>query len=344
MEPILEPDLPIVDPHHHLWDRRALLARLPPPSHGFDQVLPRTPLYLLDQLNGDIGAGHNVCATVFVECGVYYRSTGEDAVKPVGETEFVNGVAAMSASGQYGSARACAAIVGHANLALGDAVAPVLEAHIGAGGGRFRGIRDRSAWDADPAVLGPLGGRAVEGALAGAAFRKGFSHLARLGLSFDAWVLEPQLPQVVDLARAFPETPIVLDHVGTPLGVGRYRGRREERFATWRENICALASCQNVAIKLGGLAMPFCGFPSLLASPAAHSEQLAQEWRPYIEACIEAFGPKRAMFESNFPVDAVTCPYATLWNAFKRITGAYSADDKHALYFGAAAAFYRLAL
>lgn len=342
MEPILEPDLPIIDPHHHLWDRRAIVGHLPPPRHGFDHVLPRTPLYLIDQLTADMSAGHNVRATVFVECGVYYRSTGDDAFKPVGETEFVNGVAAMSASGQYGAGRACAAIVGHANLALGDAIAPVLEAHIAAGGGRFRGIRDRGAWDEDPVVLGPLGAHASARAFERPEFRKGFAHLAKLGLSFDAWVLEPQLPEVVDLARAFPETRIVLDHVGTPLGIGRYQ--REARFAAWRESIRALAACENVMIKLGGLAMPFCGFPSLLATPEAPSEQIAAEWRPYIETCIEAFGPKRAMFESNFPVDAVTCSYATLWNVFKRITASYSAADKAALYAGSAAAFYRIDL
>lgn len=344
MEPILEPELAIIDPHHHLWDRRALIGQLPPPRHGFEHVLPRTPIYLLDQLNGDMSAGHNVVATVFVECGVYYRAGGEAAFKPVGETEFVNGVAAMSASGQYGAARACAGIVGYADLAQGDAIARVLEAHISAGGGRFRGIRDRGAWDADPDVLGPLAGHAQEGAFARATFRAGFAHLGRLGLSFDAWVLEPQIPDVIDLARAFPEARIVLDHVGTPLNIGRYAGKRDERFATWRDNIRALAGCPNVMIKLGGLAMPFCGFPSLLSSPEVSSEQLANEWRPHIETCIEAFGPTRAMFESNFPVDAVTCSYATLWNAFKRITAGYSNDEKRALFSGSASTFYRLGI
>jgi len=340
MEDILDPDLPIIDPHHHLWDYRAVVPNLPPPKHGFDHVLPRTPLYLLDQLSADMGAGHNVRGTVFIECGAYYRSSGPDALKPVGETEFVNGVAAMSASGHYGPARACAGIVGHANLALGDAVAPVLEAHLAAGGGRFRGIRDRGAWDADPNVLGALHG--VEDSFARPEFRKGFAHLARLGLSFDAWVLEPQLPMVIDLARAFPDTSIVLDHVGTPLGSGRYTGQREARFGTWRDSIRTLATCQNVMVKLGGLAMPFCAFPSLLSEPEAPSAQLAQEWRPYVETCIEAFGATRCIFESNFPVDAVTCSYRTLWNAFKRLSAGASETEKLALFGGSAARFYRL--
>ncbi|MBU2134963.1 MAG: amidohydrolase family protein [Alphaproteobacteria bacterium] len=341
-EPILEPELPIIDPHHHLWDMRQRFGPdAPPPRHGFDVLLRRSPHYLLDQLLADLGAGHDVRATVFVECGVMYRADASAALAPVGETEFVNGVAAMSASGLYGEARACAGIVGHADLTLGDAVAPVLEAHLAAGGGRFRGIRQSARHDPDPAVLGPLGGMPA-GLYSSTAFRTGFAHLAAHDLSFDAWLLEPQLSDLIDLASAFPETTIILDHVGTPLGIGAYAGQREARFDAWRDNIHALAERPNVVCKIGGLAMPFLGFPSFMAEPPATSAVLAQEWRPYVETAIAAFGAQRCMFESNFPVDAGTCDYATLWNAFKRLTSGASADEKAALFHDTARRTYRL--
>jgi predicted TIM-barrel fold metal-dependent hydrolase len=341
-EAILEPDLPIIDPHHHLWDRQAAqIAALPPPRHGFEHIIRRVPRYLLHELLADMKSGHNVIATVFLECGAMYRADGPAEMRCVGETEFVNGVAAMSASGVYGDVRACAGIVGNADLKLGDAVAAVLEAHIAAGGGRFRGIRNSASHDEDPNVLGPLA-RLPAGTYKLDSFRNGFARLAPLGLSFDAWMLEPQLPDLIDLARAFPETPIVLDHVGTPLGIASYEGRREERFPIWRDNIRELAKSQNVTVKLGGLAMVFPGFPSFMADPPAPSEQLATEWKPYIETCIEAFGPSRCMFESNFPVDIGSCDYATLWNAFKRLAAGYSADEKADLFAGTARRFYRL--
>jgi len=299
--------------------------------------------YLLDELLADTGSGHNIVATVFLECSAFNRADGPRAMAPVGETEFVNGVAAMSASGLYGDMRACAGIVGKADLLLGDAVQPVLEAHIRAGGGRFKGIRNSGAWEADKAVLGPLN-RVEQGLYLRDDFRSGFRHLAPMGLSFDAWLLEPQLPDLIDLARAFPETTIVLDHVGTPLGLASYEGRRPERFEVWRANIRELARSSNVNVKLGGLAMAYCNFPSFLAEPRAPSQQLAEEWRPYIETCIEAFGAERCMFESNFPVDMGACSYATLWNAFKRIAAGYSATEKTALFSGAASRVYRLEL
>jgi L-fuconolactonase len=349
-EAILDPDLPIVDPHHHLWDQRSYAP--PPtmpatPQHPFMTAIADARRYLLDELLADTGSGHNVRATVFVECGAMYKADGPPELRPVGETEFVNGVAAMSASGLYGETRACAGIVSKADLLLGDAVKPVLEAHvlagggIAAGGGRFRGIRNSASWDADKEVLGPLN-RVEEGLYLDGTFRKGFAHLAPMGLSFDAWLLEPQLADVIGLARAFPDTTIVLDHVGTPLGRASYAGRLNERFPIWRDNIQDLAKSPNVAVKLGGLAMAFCNFPSFLAEPRAPSEQLAREWAPYIETCIAAFGPERCMFESNFPVDMGACTYATLWNAFKRIAHGYSADEKTALFSGTATKVYRL--
>ena len=341
-ETILEPDLPIVDPHHHLWDRRNY-ATPAAPEHPFMTAIADARRYLLDELLADTGSGHNVVATVFVECGAFYKDDGPVELRVIGETEFVNGVAAMGASGLYGETRACAGIVSRADLMLGDAVAPVLEAHVRAGGGRFRGIRNSASFEADKEVLGPLN-RVEAGLYLSDQFRKGFRHLAPMGLTFDAWLLEPQLPDIIDLARAFPDTTIVLDHVGTPLGRGSYEGRLDERFPIWRENIRELAKSQNVVVKLGGLAMAFCNFPSFLAEPRAPSEQLAAEWGPYIETCIEAFGPERCMFESNFPVDMGSCSYATLWNAFKRIAKGYGAAEKTALFSGTAAKTYRLEL
>ncbi len=338
-EAILEPELPIVDPHHHLWDRRAYVAQ--GPEHPFMTAIAPAARYLLDELLADTGSGHNVTATVFVECGAFYKADGPVELRPVGETEVVNGVAAMSASGLYGDMRACAGIVGRADLLLGDAVTRVLEAHVTAGGGRFRGIRNSASFDTDNEVLGPLN-RVQAGLYRDATFREGFRRLAPLGLSFDAWLLEPQLPDVIDLARAFPDTTIVLDHVGTPLGRASYDGRLPERFPIWKANIQELARSSNAVVKLGGLAMAFCNFPSFLAEPRAPSEQLAREWGPYIETCIEAFGPNRCMFESNFPVDLGSCSYATLWNAFKHIAKAASADEKTALFSGTAKQVYRL--
>ncbi len=341
-EEILEPDLPIVDPHHHLWDQRNY-ATPAAPEHPFMTAIADARRYLLDELLTDTGSGHNVVATVFVECGAMYKADGPAEMRVVGETEFVNGVAAMAASGIYGETKACAGIVSRADLMLGDGVVPVLEAHINAGGGRFRGIRNSASYDADKDVLGPLN-RMEAGFYLSDAFRKGFRHLAPMGLSFDAWLLEPQLPDLIDLARAFPDTTIVLDHVGTPIGRGSYTGKLPERFDVWRDNIRELAKSPKVVVKLGGLAMAFCNFPSFLAQPRAPSTQLAAEWGPYIETCIEAFGAERCMFESNFPVDMGSCTYAVLWNAFKHIAKGASAEEKTALFSGTASKIYRLDL
>jgi L-fuconolactonase len=296
---------------------------------------------LLPEFLADLNTGHNIRATVFMQCGAMYRAEGPDAFKPIGETEFVNGVAAMCASGTYGPVRACAGIVGHVDLTAGAVVREVLEAHLQTAGGRFRGIRHSASYDADSQVLGPLA-RVGPGLFAQKDFRDGYRQLAKLNLSFDAWLLEPQLPELIGLARSFPDTPVILDHVGTPLGIAAYQGRREERFAIWRDNIAKLAALPNVHVKLGGLAMAFCNFPSFLQSPAATSGQLAAEWRPYIETCIESFGAQRCMFESNFPVDMGGCSYPVLWNAFKILARNYSAADKTALFSGTAQRVYRL--
>jgi predicted TIM-barrel fold metal-dependent hydrolase len=342
-EAILEPDLPIIDPHHHLWDLRPLLPAFPEPRHRFLETLVPVAHYTFDQLLADTQTGHNIIGTVFMECGAFYDAARPEAMKPVGEVEYVNGVAAQSASGLYGNLRACAGIVGHANLLLGDAAGAVLECLVEAGGsafgGRFKGIRHQGAWDADPEVLGPPF-HAPEGLYRDAAFREGFAHLGRLGLSFDAWLLEPQLPDVIDLARAFPDQPICLDHCGTPLGNASYAGKLDENFERWRSNILELAQCENVVVKLGGLAMHNCAMPEQGPAAGVGSEELAALWKPYIDTCIEAFGCKRAMFESNYPVDRWGATYPVLWNAFKRLSAGASADEKSDLFAGTAARFY----
>jgi L-fuconolactonase len=346
-EPILEPELVIVDPHHHLWDRPGAAQPAPPPGqasvHPFARVVARRPRYLIDELLGDLKSGHKVRATVFLQCGAMYRADGPVEMRPVGETEFVNGVAAMTASGIYGDVRACHGIVGQADCLLGEKIDPVLEKHMQVAPDRFRGIRHSCSYDPDPAVLGPLS-RQTPGLYLSDQFRAGYARLAKYKMSFDAWLLEPQLPELIDLVRRHPDIPVVLDHVGTPLGLGSYEGRREERFGVWRDNIRKLAELPHVNVKLGGLAMAFCNFPSFLADPPAPSTQLAAEWGPYLETCIEAFGTKRCMFESNFPVDLGSCDYPTLWNAFKVFAKGYSASEKADLFAGTATRFYRLEL
>jgi L-fuconolactonase len=321
-EPILEPDLPIVDPHHHLWDR---VSR-----------------YLFDELHRDIGSGHNVVATVFLECGAMYRAEGDRDMAPVGETEFVNGVAAMAASGLYGSAKLCAGIVGHANLRLGAEVDRVLEAHCRVSE-RFRGIRQCAVWDEDKSIK-TTSMEYPPGLLLDTKFREGFARLAPLGLHFETWIYHPQIGDLADLATAFPDTNIVLDHVGGPIGIGVYTNRRKEIFADWRRAIEDVAKRPNVTVKLGGLGMQVFGFGFEHAERPPSSEKLAEAWRPYVETCIEAFGVDRCMFESNFPVDKRSCSYAVLWNAFKRIAAGSSAEEKAALFSKTAAQFYRLEL
>lgn len=338
-EAVLEPDLKIVDPHHHLWDLRPLLPMFPEPRHRFLETLVPVAHYTFDHFNAEVAeSGHNVVATVFMECGAFYNASYGEAKKVVGEVEFVNGVAAQSASGLYGEARLCAGIVGHADLMAGAAAGEVLDA-LTTASPRFRGIRHAAAWDADPEVLGPPFDHPPERYL-DAGFREGFAELGKRGLTFDAWLLEPQIPDVIDLARAFPDQPICIDHCGTPLGNASYEGRLEERFGIWRDNMIELGKCENVVVKLGGLAMHNCDMPSEGPAAGIGSEELARMWKPYIETCIEAFGTKRAMFESNYPVDRWGGTYANLWNAFKRITADASDDEKADLYAGNAARFY----
>jgi len=326
-EAVIDPDLPIVDPHHHLWDRADWR-------------------YMLPDLLMDTNSGHNIVGTVFVQCRAFHRANGPEGMKPVGETEFVNGVAAQSASGEYGPAKICAGIVGHANLTLGAKVRDVLEAHIVAGGGaagRFRGIRHITAWDSDPSLLNPAY-PVPESLLGDKTFREGFAQLAPLNLSFDAWLYHPQIGDVTSLARAFPNTKIVLDHCGGPLAIGRFHGKRAEVFPVWQKAIRELATCPNVYVKLGGLGMRINGYDFATQPQPPTSQLLADEWKPYIDTCIEAFGANRGMFESNFPVDKGSYGYAAYWNACKRLTAGASASERADLFAGTAARFYRLDL
>ncbi|MGB3339471.1 MAG: amidohydrolase family protein [Devosia sp.] len=330
VEDVLDRDQPIIDAHHHLFDRPGWR-------------------YLLDDMLADVSSGHDVRGSVYVQGRAMLRAGGPDEMKPVGETEFANGVAAMSASGGYGAARLCAGIVGYADLRLGDAVLPVLRGHIAAAGGqqpgegRFRGIRQIAVWDADPAMINPAY-QPTEDMLTSVEFRAGFAHLEPLGLSYDAWLLFHQLPRLAELGRAFPETPIVVDHCGGIAGIGPYAGRSDEVFSIWSRGLRDLASCPNVMIKLGGLGMSLSGFDFHKAARAPSSEQLAQAWRPWMETAIEAFGPARCMFESNFPMDKGSYSYAVGWNAMKRIASGLSADERHDLFWRSASRFYRLEL
>ena len=321
-EAALEPELPIIDPHHHLWDNAS-------------------GVYLMPELLADLGSGHNIISTVFMECRAMYRADGDPDMAPLGEVEFVNGVAAMSASGAYGKTRVCEAIIGHANLTRGSRAKGVLEALMQVSGGRFRGIRYSAVWHPEPSARGSAVS-APEGLLADKDFREGFACLAPLGLTYDAWVYHTQLGELTALARKFPDTTIIANHVGGAIGIGPYAGKREEVLAEWRKGIAELAACPNVVMKIGGLGMRLFGFTFQNEAMAPSSEQIAPAWRPYVEGCIEAFGPSRCMFESNFPVDKGSCSYGVLWNAFKRLSTGYSADERAALFRGTAARVYGL--
>lgn len=322
-EEALEPELSICDPHHHLWDY--------PQSR-----------YMLPEILYDMSGGHNIRSTVFVECRSMHRASGPEAMKPVGEVEFIQGIAAMSASGQYGETRVAAGIVGHADLSLGESVCEVLEAHLIAGANRFRGIRHATAWDTDEEIRSTVYVAPKSGMLLDSKFREGFARLNQYDLSFDAWLYHPQIPELTQLARKFPDTKIILDHVGGPLGLGRYAGRRDEIFLQWKKDISELADCPNVVVKLGGLAMPINGFAWDKKEKPPNSKELEETQQPYYLHCLEKFGVSRCMFESNFPVDRVSCSYTVLWNAFKRIAKNFSADEKAALFHDNAVQVYRL--
>ncbi len=323
-EPILEPDLEIIDPHHHLWDF---------PEHT----------YLIRELLADTGSGHKVHSTVFLECTACYRNDGPEHLKPVGEVEFANGIAAMSASGAYGPTRVAAGIVGFADLRLGAKVEEVLQKSMAAGGSRYKGIRYIASFDdKEPLIHNGHTNPTPHMYRDDAKFHEGFAVLGKLGLTFDAWCYHPQLKDVTALARKFPNQPIVMDHCGGPLGLGYYANHRDEVMRDWTRDIKELASCPNVMVKLGGVGMRVNGFEFDKKPTPPTSEQLEKLWKPFIETCIEAFGAKRAMFQSNFPVDKLSGSYHVYWNAFKRLAAKTSKEEKAQLFRETARRFYTL--
>ncbi len=334
-EQSLEPALPICDPHHHLWDYPDSFPenRIPTFSRLFRH-------YLLSDLLKDTGGGHNVVKTVFIECESMYRKNGKPEMRPVGETEFVQGIAAQSASGQYGNTAVASGIVGFADLTLGSLVSRVLEAHIEASRGRFRGVRFRTTWNASPEISSNVNNPDL---LSEDKFQEGFLQLHKYNLSFDSWLYFPQLPGLVKLARAFPETPIILNHIGGPLGIGPYAGKRLEVFDAWKQGIQSLSECPNVAVKLGGMGMPRTGFGWNEMPKPPTSAELAKNMAPYYLWCIDKFETKRCMFESNFPVDKISYSYTTIWNTFKKITKDFSPTERVDLFHDTAARVYKLA-
>jgi L-fuconolactonase len=320
-EEVIDPGLAIVDTHHHLWT-----------APGY---------YLVDDLLSDTSSGHNVEATVFVECLQGYRMDGPVELRPVGEVEFVADLAAKSDADHPGKTRVAVGIVGYADLTLGDRVEPVLAALIEAGRGRFRGVRNSAGWHEDPAIGNNHHG-AGPGHYLRADFRAGLRRLARIGLSLDALVYHHQHADLIDLARACSNASIVVNHTGLPLGYGPFAGKQSEVYAQWRSTILQIAACPNVTMKLGGMMKRLAAYDYNALPTPPTSEELAAFWRPYIELCIEAFGARRCTFESNFPVDKMGIGYRALWNAFKRISAGASAEDKAALFSGTARRVYRL--
>ena len=321
-EQIIEPDLPIVDPHHHLW----------PPGGA----LP----YDIDTLAADTGSGHNVVATVFIECRASYRRDGPSHMRPIGETEFVTAQAAELTRRHPGAAP-IAGIVAHADLAIGNRLGEVLDAHQAAGGTMFKGIRDALSSPLEPEVLA-IPGRAAPRRFADEAFREGVRELGRRGLTYDTWHYHHQNAEMLELARAAPTTQMVLDHFGTPLGVGMYTGRRDEIFDEWADGVAQLATADNIVAKLGGLAMPDNGFGWHENPKPPTSDEFVAAQARYYHHTIQCFGPERCMFESNFPVDRFSLSYPVLWNGFKKIAAEYSAAEKAAMFSETARRVYRL--
>ena len=318
-EDAIDPDLAICDPHHHLWYQD---------NEG----------YSLEDFVKDASGGHRIVQTVYIESRKMLRLNTSPEMQPVGETEYVRDLLDRSAVQQSGNSGIASGIVGFADLSLGKAVVPVLEAHIAAGRGRFKGIRFITTWDASPEIRSS----SVQGIMASSRFREGFACLKRYGLSFDAWLYHPQLMELADLARAYPDTPIILDHIGGPLGIGPYAKKRDEVFQHWKEGMEALASCENVFVKLGGLGMEISGFGWHNRPEPPDSTELAEEFSPYFSWCVQRFGVDRCMFESNFPVDKRSYSYTILWNAFKHLSKDYSTEERKALFHDTAVRAYHL--
>ena len=322
-EEVLEPGLPIIDPHQHLWDS----------DRG---------RYMMDELRADLYSGHCIEKTIFEECRAMLRPDGPDEWRPLGEVEFVRRVSEEAAAAGKDRTHVAAAMVAHADLRLGARIRAVIEAEIEAGGGLVKGIRFSLPWDRHEDVYRGVGWKVGTGHLTNPVFRQGVAEVGRAGLVFDVWLYFTQLPDLIDLARALPDVPIVLNHCGGPICVGPYAADREGNRAIWARHMRELARCENVSVKVGGLGMLHFGFDFHLRDRPPGSTEVAAAWRPYVETCIEAFGPRRCMLESNFPPDKQSCSYRVLWNAFKRITLQASTNEKAALYYDTAAATYGL--
>lgn len=322
VESILEPALPIVDPHHHIWAQEG------------------NP-YTVSDLAADTATGHRIVATVFVEAHSSYRTDGPDELRPVGETEQIE--AGLASRPDLAALGLCSGIIGKADLTLGAGVAPVVAAHLAASPARFRGVRHLVT--RDPHFPNGIALRpSAEGLLKRIDFREGLAAIARLGLSYDAMLYHSQLSDLIEVARLLPDLPIVLDHFGCPLGVGPYAGREAETLHQWRGNIRLLAACPNVCVKMGGMGMIVTGATWHERPLPPSSAELAEAWRPLVETCIEAFGVDRCMFESNFPVDKGMFSYPVVWNAYKRVAAGASSTEKAALFHNTAARVYRLPL
>jgi len=315
-EDVVDPDAPIIDPHHHLWPDGGSFA------------------YGLDDLLADLGSGHHVIDTVFVQCGAAYRTTGPEPMRVVGETEFVAAEAARAPR------RVMGGIVAHADL-TDAALDDVLDAHAEAAGGRFRGIRHALSHALHPEVM-TIPGRAPVGLSADPAFRAGVAALGERGLTYDTWHYHHQNQDFAELARAVPDTVMVLDHFGTPIGVGPYASQREQIFQQWTSDVEAISECDNVVAKLGGLAMPDNGFGWHTAERPPTSDEFVEAQRRYYLHTIECFGPDRCMFESNFPVDRLSMSYRVVWNGFKKMIADFSPAERDAMLRGTAARVYGL--
>jgi predicted TIM-barrel fold metal-dependent hydrolase len=323
-EPTLEPELPICDPHHHLWEFRP-------------EPLPYQR-YLLSDLAADIHSGHHVRSTVFIEVKTRYRTNGPEEMRPVGEVEFVEALAAESARGTYGRAQVAAAIIGYADLKRGEQVAPVLDAMQAASPARFRGIRHSVGWDPSPELVN----RDIEGVLSSDPYRAGARVLAGRGLCLETSLYHPQLEDLAAFARAVPDLTIIVNHIGGLVRIGPYANRDDDVLPSWRRGIAAVAACPNVIIKLGGVGQVRFGFDWHARAQPIGSEELAAALAPLMQYCIEQFGPDRCMFESNFPVDKVSYSYNVVYNAFKRLSQGYSAAERAAMFHDTAARVYRI--
>jgi L-fuconolactonase len=323
-EPAVEPDLPIVDAHMHLWHHAS--------GHR----------YFVEDYAKDVAAsGHRIEASIFIDCNAMYRASGPARLKSVGETEFALGQSAIAASGKYTDTRVAAGIIACADLSSGELVEETIAAHLAAGNGKLRGIRQRAKWDADPVVAAAVS-VARPGLYREIEFQEGVRLLASKDLILEASIYHPQIPDVTALAHAVPEATIVVNHSASPLGYAGYRGREREVHRDWLRDMTDLATCPNVMIKLGGLLMTLAAFDFGAAPRPPTSAELADLWRPYIEPCVSLFGPQRCMASSNFPVDKAGFGYGTVWNMFKRITATYSDTEKKAIYEATAARIYRI--